>query len=151
VASFISPIGDQRMVGSLSRHSVPRNSVRAARPVARRETLLLGTTSFCGDGIYDVAGKFAGEIEDLILDLYSGRVAYALVAVGGFLGIGQKMFAIPWSAFTVDRAYRRCIICVDRQQLLGAPTFEDDIPRQMADAQWATEVHAYFGCKPYWE
>jgi sporulation protein YlmC with PRC-barrel domain len=101
--------------------------------------------------MYDIAGKFLGEIEELVLDIRSGRIAYALLAVGGFLGVGQKMFAIPWSTVTIDRVYQRCVVNIDLERLIDAPGLDGDPLRGMADPGWATRVHAYFGCKPYWE
>jgi hypothetical protein len=55
--------------------------------------------------------------------------------------------AIP----TVDRTYQRCIINIDLERLREAPSLEGDPLQRLADARWATEVHTYFDCKPYWE
>jgi sporulation protein YlmC with PRC-barrel domain len=142
---------DDHLVGTLNRRPALRISTRDTRPASKRDAVLLGTTSFCGDGVYDVAGKFLGEIEELVLDIHSGRVAYALVAVGGFLGMGRKLFAIPWSTVTVDRVYQRSVINIDLERLIDAPSLDGDVLPRMADPGWATEVHAYFGCKPFWE
>ena len=142
---------DDHLVGTTKQRPPPRISTSEQRPVSKPDTVLLGTTSFYGDSVYDAAGKFLGEIEELILDLHSGRVAYALMAVGGFLGIGQKLFAIPWSTVKVDHAYQRCIINIDLERLIDAPSLDGDVLPRMADPVWATQVHAYFGCKPYWE
>ena len=128
-----------------------RVSTSDYRPAVSRDAVLLGTTSFRGDGVYDVAGKLLGEIEDLVVDVHSGRVAYALMAVGGFLGIGRKMFAIPWSTVKVDYAYQRCVINIDPERLVDAPSLDRNILRRMADPIWATQIHDYFGCRPYWE
>lgn len=128
-----------------------RVSTRGYTSASKRDAILLGTTSFYGDSVYDVAGKFLGEIEELVLDIHTGRVAYALIAVGGFLGMGRKLFAVPWGAVSVDRAYQRCIIKIDLERLIDAPSIDGDLFPRMADPSWATAVHAYFGCKPYWE
>jgi sporulation protein YlmC with PRC-barrel domain len=142
---------DDRLVGTLERLPALRMSTRDLRPGPRRDAVLLGTTSFYGDSAYDVAGKFLGEIEELVLDIHSGRVAYALMAVGGFMGMGRKMVPIPWSTVTVDRVYQRCIINIDLERLIDAPSPDGDPLPRMADPGWAKEIHAYFGCKPYWE
>ena len=147
VASINALSRDDHLVGTLDRQPAPRLSVRDKRP----PTVLLGTSGLCGDAVYDVAGKFLGGIEELVLDVHTGRVAYALMAAGGFLGIGRKLFAIPWSMVTVDRVYRRCIIIIDLERLIDAPGFDGDPLPRMADRAWATEVHNYFRCKPYWE
>ena len=128
-----------------------RTGTHEYRPPSRHGVVLLGTASFYGDGVYDVAGKFLGEIEELVIDIHSGRVAYALMTVAGFLGLGRTLFALPWSAVTVDRAYQRCVINVGLERLIAAPRLDGDFLPRMADPGWATEVHTYFGCKPYWE
>jgi hypothetical protein len=142
---------NDHLIGTLNRLPEVRLPTRELRAGPNRDVVLLGTTSFYGDSVYDVAGKFLGEIEELVLDIHSGRVAYALVAVGGFLGVGRKLFAIPWSAVSVDRAYQRCVVKIDLERLIDAPSIDGDLFPRMADPGWAAEVHAYFGCKPYWE
>jgi sporulation protein YlmC with PRC-barrel domain len=141
------------LVGTLNRHPPPRTSMSESeyRPTFKNDPVLLGTTALCGDIVYDVVGKFLGEIKEVVLDIHSGRVAYALVVVGGFLGIGRRLFAIPWNTITVDRAYQRCTINVELVRLIDAPTVDGDLLSRMADRSWAQQVHAYFGCKPYWE
>lgn len=151
MASYSSLSRDDQLVGTINQRPAPRMPTSNHRPAPKRDAVLLGMTSFCGDSVYDVGGKFLGEIEELVLDIHSGRVAFALMAVGGFLGMGRKMFAIPWSTVTVDRAYQRCVINIDLERLVDAPSLDGDLLPRMADPVWATQVHAYFGCKPYWE
>jgi sporulation protein YlmC with PRC-barrel domain len=126
-------------------------AARGYRAASGRDAALLGTTSFYGDSVYDVAGRFVGEIEELVVDIESGRIAYALMAIGGFLGMGRQLFAMPWAAVTVDRTYQRCVINVDLERLIGAPAPDGDLLPRMADPDWARALHAYFGCRPYWE
>ena len=140
-----------QLVGTLKRLPALRMATRDLRPGPGRDAVLLGTASFYGDSAYDLAGKFLGEIEELVLDIHSGRLAYALLAVGGFLGMGRRMVAIPWSTVTVDRVYQRCVINVELERLIDAPSLDGDPFPRMADPSWATKVHAFFGCKPYWE
>jgi len=138
---------DDRLVGTL--HRRPALRVSDIRPKLRN-TALLGMKSLCGDGAYDAHGRFLGDISDIVIDLESGRVAYALVTAHGFLGIGRKWFAIPWRLVTVDRVYQRCVINATLERLIDAPRLDGDPLPRMADAGWATEVHAYFACPPYW-
>lgn len=151
MGSSSSPSRDDHLVGTLGRQPARRITTRDDRPASTHDAVLLGTTSFYGDAVYDVGGRFLGEIEELIVDLPSGRVAYALMAAGGFLGMGRKLFAIPWGAITVDRAYRRCVINTDLERLIDAPGIDGDPLPRMADPGWAMELHVYFGCKPYWD
>ena len=151
MATLSSPSRHDHLVGTLKRAPAPRASTRYDRGAPRHDAVLLGTASFYGDGVYDVAGKFLGEIEELVIDIHSGRVAYGLMAVGGILGMGSELFAIPWNAVTVDRVYQRCVVNIDIVRLIDAPSVDGDFLARMADPGWATQVHAYFGCKPYWE
>jgi PRC-barrel domain protein len=145
-------VGGNGMASSLSRddHSAgmrnPRLALRMSKPA-----VLLGTASVYGDRVYDVADRFLGEIQELVLDIRSGRVAYALIAVGGFLGMGRNLFAIPWSTVTVDRVYRRCVLNIDLERLIDAPSLDGDFLPRMSDPSWATELHAHLGCRPYWK
>jgi hypothetical protein len=63
--------------------------------------------------------------------------------------MGRKWFAIPWSIVTLDRVYGRCVINIDLERLIDAPSLDGDILPRMTDPSWTKEVHAYFGCKPY--
>ena len=139
------------LVGTLDRQAGLRTSARDYRFASKPDVVLMGTASFYGDSVYDVAGKFLGEIEELVLDIHSGRVAYALMSVGGFLEMGRKLFAVPWRAISIDREYERCVVNIDIERLIDAPSLDGDVLPRMADPSWATEVHAYFGCTPYWE
>jgi PRC-barrel domain len=81
----------------------------------------------------------------------SGRVAYAVLSFGGFLGMGDKLFAIPWNALTLDADNERFILDVPQERLQNAPGFDKNHWPSMADQRWATEVHSYYGTRPYWE
>jgi sporulation protein YlmC with PRC-barrel domain len=143
---------DDRPEETLSRPRLGlRMSAYSDRPRSKRDAILVGTTTLRGNSVYDVAGRFLGEIEELVLDAHSGRVAYAIMRVGGFLGMGRKLYAIPWRTVAVDGAYQRCVINVPLEKLIDAPSPDGDLLPRMADPGWATEVHAYFGCKPYWK
>ena len=142
---------DGHLAGTPDRRPAPRVPTCDDRATPRRDAVLLGTTGLRGDCVYDIAGKFLGGIEELVLDVHSGRVAYALVVAEGFPGIGRKLFAVPWSMVTVDRVYRRCVIIIALERFIDAPSLDRNLLPRMADPEWATEVHAYFRCKPYWE
>ena len=76
---------------------------------------------------------------------------FAVLSVGGFLGIGEKYFAVPWRAFTMDTDNHRFILDVDKQRLENAPGFDKDHWPSMADQSWAMQVHSYYSTRPYWE
>jgi hypothetical protein len=71
---------------------------------------------------------------------------------GGFLGLGEKYFAIPWTALTSKAGEKgNLILNVDKEKLKNAPGFDKDNWPNMADRSWAEQVHAYYGVKPDWE
>ncbi len=104
-----------------------------------------------GDSVVNPAGEELGEIKDIMIDVKSGRVAYAVLSKGGVLGIGDKLFAIPWSALTLD-ADRKCFILdVSKERMDKAPGFDKDHWPSMADLNWATQIHSYYGQPNYWQ
>src|SRR5689334_623555 len=63
---------------------------------------VMGASDFKGEKVVNERGERLGDIKEIMLDVGSGRVAYAVLEAGGFLGIGEKLFAIPWRALTLD-------------------------------------------------
>lgn len=104
-----------------------------------------------GDDVVNAQGEKLGDIKSIMIDVPSGRVAYAVLSSGGFLGIGDKLFAIPWSALTLDADNKCFILNIDKERLKNAPGFDKDHWPSMADQRWATEVHSYYQRRPYWE
>ena len=74
-----------------------------------------------------------------------------VLSFGGFLGMGAKYFAIPWSALTLDTAEKRFILGVSKDRLENAPGFDKDHWPSMADRTWATQIHEYYNLTPYWD
>lgn len=104
-----------------------------------------------GDKVVNSAGDDLGEIKDIMIDVPSGRVAYAVLSFGGLLGMGDKLFAIPWQALQLDPQNHCFILDVDKERLKSAPGFDKDHWPSMADQRWATDIHSYYGSRPYWE
>ena len=104
-----------------------------------------------GDDVINLQGEKLGSIEDIMLDVSSGKVAYAVLSFGGLLGMGDKLFAIPWGALTLD-ADRKCFVLdVPKDRLQNAPGFDKDHWPAMADPSWASQVYAYYNQAPYWQ
>jgi len=112
---------------------------------------LMTASTLEGDDIVNRQGDKLGELEEVMLDVTTGRIAYAVMSAGGFLGMGDKQFAVPWSALTMDPENHCFILDADKERLERAPGFDKDHWPSMADAGWATEVHNYYGQRPYWE
>jgi sporulation protein YlmC with PRC-barrel domain len=98
-----------------------------------------------GDPVLNRKGEKLGEIDHVMIDVRAGRVAYAVLSNGGLFGVGDKLFAVPWSAFTLD-ADRKCFVLdIESERFENAPGFDREQWPSMADNRWAREVHAYFG------
>jgi hypothetical protein len=112
---------------------------------------VIAADTLTGDKVVNLNKEDLGKIEHLMIDLASGRVAYAVLSFGGFLGMGDKLFAIPWSSLTVDTVEKRFVLNVDKTLLERAPGFDKNNWPNMADRTWGADVYSYYGAKPYWD
>ena len=109
---------------------------------------LMGADTLIGDDVVNAAHEDLGEIKEIMLDMRNGQVAYAVLSFGGFLGMGEKLFAVPWQALKLDTANKRFMLNVDKAQLKNAPGFDSDKWPDMSDPNWASEVHNFYGTDP---
>jgi sporulation protein YlmC with PRC-barrel domain len=152
---------------TLGGESIPLEGVRSDDPRRASREPLPGEENFVGksgpgpkvmaadtlegDDIVNAAGEKLGTLEHIMIDVPSGRVAYGVLSFGGFLGMGDKLFAIPWSALRIDPPNHRFILDADKETLKNAPGFDKDSWPSMADEKWAREVHTYYKASPYWD
>ena len=122
-----------------------------AHPQLKHQPKVMSASTLTGDNVVNIQNENLGKIEHIMLDLASGRVAYAVLSFGGFLGVGNKLFALPWSSLTVDTASKQLVLNVDKKLLENAPGFDEENWPDMADRTWATGINKYYGAKPYWE
>jgi PRC-barrel domain protein len=104
-----------------------------------------------GSKVVNQQDEDLGTIQDLVIDAEAGRIAYAVLSFGGFLGMGDKYFAIPWEAFRFTASDRYAVLNVDKRLLENAPGFNKDTWPNMADATWGNQIFKHYGYKPYWE
>ena len=104
-----------------------------------------------GSSVVNQQNEDLGKIEDLVIDTSAARIAYVVLSFGGFLGLGDKYFAIPWEAFRFDTSEKRAVLNVDRRLLENAPGFDKDNWPNMADTAWGGQVFSHYGYRPYWE
>jgi len=112
---------------------------------------VLSASTLTGDRVVNAAGEDLGKIDEMMIDTLTGRVAYAVLSFGGFLGMGDKLFAIPWDRLSLDEDNKRFILNVDRAKLERAPGFDKDNWPDMADPSWGLQIFTYYGSHPYWE
>jgi hypothetical protein len=103
-----------------------------------------------GTKVMSSDGEDVGKISDIMLDVRSGRIAYAVLSEGGFLGMGTTLHAIPWNALTLDTDQECFHVSIAAQQIKNDPGFDKDHWPSMADATWGTSVHQYYNRDPYW-
>lgn len=112
--------------------------------------LTLSATSIIGDQVVNRAGEDLGEIHEIMIDINRGRVAYAVLSFGGLLGIGDKLFAIPWDMIAIDKANKRVVLEVTQEQLDKADGFAKDAWPDFAEESFHTSTYGYWRHTPYW-
>ena len=110
----------------------------------------LSASSINGTSVKNLAGTDLGNIQDLMINTNNGDIAYAVLSFGGFLGFGDKYFAIPWEAFTMD-PYKECLVLsVPEEKLKNAPGFDKDNWPSHATHEHLTNVYNHYGYRPNW-
>ena len=109
---------------------------------------LMGADTLIGDSVVNAVEEDLGDIKEIMLDMQTGQVAYAVLAFGGFLGMGEKLFAVPWQALHLDTVNKRFVLNVDKERLKSAPGFDKDAWPDMADVNWAGGIHSFYGTDP---
>jgi sporulation protein YlmC with PRC-barrel domain len=112
---------------------------------------VLSATTLIGDDVRNNSGEDLGKLEEIMLDLDEGRVAYAVLSFGGFLGVGDRLFAVPWEALQVDTQNKAIIFNVSKERLEQAPGFDKDNWPDTTDREWLAKVHNFYGYDPYWQ
>lgn len=112
---------------------------------------VLAAATLEGDPVRNSTGDDLGTVDEIMIDLQSGRVAYAVLSFGGVLAMGSKLFAVPWNALRVDEDDQCFVLDVDKRTLETAPGFDKNNWPDMSDTTWASDVYQHYGTTPYWE
>ena len=112
---------------------------------------LMGADTLSGNDVYNQKDEDLGDIKEIMLNMRTGRISYAVLTYGGFLSLGEKLFAVPWEALTLDTKNKRFVLNVEKARLEKAPGFDKDKWPNMADPTWAAGIHTFYGTKPYIE
>jgi sporulation protein YlmC with PRC-barrel domain len=108
---------------------------------------LMGADTLLGNDVYNASNESLGTIKEFMIDMNTGNISYAVLSFGGFLGMGDRLFAVPWRALNLDTANKRFTLNVSKDKLKNAPGFDKDHWPIMADNSWATNVHTFYGVK----
>jgi sporulation protein YlmC with PRC-barrel domain len=104
-----------------------------------------------GETVVNRQSENMGKILDLVIDAKNNRVTYAVLDFGGFLGIGNKLFAIPWGAFEFSGIENKLIINVDKEKLTNAPGFDENEEwPDFSDTLWGECIYNYYDFTPPW-
>ncbi len=112
---------------------------------------VLSASTITGDKVRNRAGEDLGTIEEIMLDVTSGEVAYAVISFGGFLGLGDKLFAVPWNSLELNAEAHEFLLDVDKNTLENAPGFDKDNWPDFADQSFGSQVHEHYSQPVYWE
>ncbi|MFO7645950.1 MAG: PRC-barrel domain-containing protein [Desulfosarcina sp.] len=113
---------------------------------------VVSASKIIGEAVVNRQDENLGKIHELVIDAKEGRVAYAVLSFGGFLGMGNKLFAMPWSAFEFAQHENKLILNVDKEKLKAAPGFDQDAKwPDFADRDWGNSIYKYYGYDPYWK
>ena len=111
---------------------------------------LIGSDKVEGTDVYGAGGESVGTIERVMIDKISGKVAYAVMSFGGFMGIGEDYYPVPWSQLTYDTSLGGYRTNITKEQLDRAPKYSDS-----TGWNWSRDKHRrvydYYRVRPYWE
>ena len=106
---------------------------------------LMGADTLIGEDVYNRQDEDLGDIKEIMLDMRQGQVAYAVLSFGGWLGMGDKLFAVPWQALQLDTVNKRFLLDVSKEHLKNAPGFDKDNWPDMASTEFTTQIHNFYG------
>jgi hypothetical protein len=118
--------------------------------VARDETnRLISSNKVVGTAVYNRQGEHLGSIHALMMDKYTGGVAYAVMSFGGFLGIGESYHPLPWRLLNYEPSQGGYVVDLDRRRLEGAPSFTASNAPDWSDNTYGRHLDQYYGIPPY--
>lgn len=122
----------------------------SAEKLENRETSrLIGSDKVEGTNVYRSDGDKTGKIERVMIDKLSGKVAYAVMSFGGFMGFGDDHYPLPWSKLTYNERLDGYEVNVTEDELRNAPKHAA-AERDLYDPEWERRVHEHYGVPGYW-
>ena len=118
--------------------------------MARHSPIVKTNKEVVGRKVVNTQGENLGKVEEVMIDAVPGRVAYAVLSFGGFLGVGDKLFAVPWKSLNYDPQQEAFVINADKRLLEKAPGFEKNNWPDLADTNWRASIYSYYNAEPYW-
>lgn len=136
---------------------VRSDGVKVTRdPVVRDKDLVPSGTlesarasKIIGTSVMNRSDENLGKIEEIVLDPHRGKISYAVLSFGGFLGVGDKWFAIPWDALNVKydndtKDKFHFVLNIDKERLKNAPGFDKNHFPDVANPKWSVDVDVFY-------
>jgi len=123
--------------------------MRGATQVERRN--IIRGKDIADYSVKNPQGEDLGSIKDVVIDINEGSIAYAALSFGGIMGLGDKLFAIPWAALRYNATDDSFVLDVPKERLENAPGFDKDNWPTTAEREWLTGMYSHYGYTPYWE
>ncbi|MEQ8345438.1 MAG: PRC-barrel domain-containing protein [Sneathiellaceae bacterium] len=111
---------------------------------------LISTHKVEGTSVYNGEGDQLGSVDSLMVNKQTGKVAYAVMSFGGFLGIGEGHHPLPWEVLHYDTRKDGYVVNLSKDQLRDAPTLGRDEEYRLMDRDYETSIHKHYGVAPYW-
>jgi sporulation protein YlmC with PRC-barrel domain len=110
---------------------------------------LVGAGTLIGSDVYNYDDEHIGDIKEIMLNGATGEIEYVVLSFGGILGLGEKLFAVPWKALTLDTNNESFILNEPKERLENAPGFDKNSWPNMAEKNWINEVHTFYETRVY--
>ena len=112
--------------------------------------LAIKTSNIIGTNVVSPKNEDLGKVEEVVIDVFNGRIAYLILSFGGFLGMGGKLYAVPWKALHYDNELGVYVLNLAKEQIERAPGFEKETWPEFTDERWNRNVHSYYELPPFW-
>jgi hypothetical protein len=111
---------------------------------------LISAEKVQGTAVYNTQGERLGDVNDVMIDKRSGKIAYAVMSFGGFLGMGSDYHPLPWNTLKYDTRQGGYVVGLTKEQLEGAPRFGQSEAPAWGDRNYEQRIHDYYKADPYW-
>lgn len=111
---------------------------------------LISSSRVEGTPVYNLDGEKLGTVDSMMIDRGTGQVAYAVMAFGGFLGMGEKRHPMPWKSMVYDKAREGYVVMLSREELEAAPNMEANELGRLDDRDYEETVYTHYKAEPYW-
>ena len=111
---------------------------------------LMEASALMREPVINAIGESLGQVRDIVIDVADGRIVYAVLEFASFLGLADKLYAVPWLALTLDADNRCFILNVDKRRLKDAPAFDKDRWPTLGGSEWTVQVDTFYSTEPFW-